>query len=95
MTDRNRSSSLLAEAQARLQKKTPPKWIAAMLAMLTDQRSSREGCLLEPKWEGERCLAFRSGRELNLFSRFVVAQIAFTGDARRQIATPAIPRPSG
>jgi bifunctional non-homologous end joining protein LigD len=28
--------------------------------------------LLEPKWDGERCLAFRSGRELNLFSRFVI-----------------------
>jgi ATP-dependent DNA ligase len=83
MTDRNRLSSLLAEAQARLQKKTQPKWIAPMLATLTDQRFSREGWLLEPTWDGERCLAFRSGRELNLFSRFVID--GYTEPRRRRI----------
>jgi hypothetical protein len=30
---------------------------------------SRQGWLFEPKWDGERCLAFRRGRNLNLFSR--------------------------
>jgi bifunctional non-homologous end joining protein LigD len=25
--------------------------------------------LFEPKWDGERCLVFRRGRDLNLFSR--------------------------
>jgi bifunctional non-homologous end joining protein LigD len=40
-----------------------------MLATLTNQRSSREGWLFEPKWDGERCLAFRRGRDLRLFSR--------------------------
>jgi len=40
-----------------------------MLATLTDERFSREGWLFEPKWDGERCLAFRHGRDLNLFSR--------------------------
>jgi DNA ligase D-like protein (predicted ligase) len=40
-----------------------------MLATLTDERFSRKGWLFEPKWDGERCLAFRRGRELNLFSR--------------------------
>jgi DNA ligase D-like protein (predicted ligase) len=40
-----------------------------MLATLTDERFSREGWLFEPKWDGERCLVFRHGRELNLFSR--------------------------
>jgi bifunctional non-homologous end joining protein LigD len=40
-----------------------------MLATLTDEVFSRQGWLFEPKWDGERCLAFRRGRELNLFSR--------------------------
>ena len=69
MTGRNRLSSLPAEAKARLSKETQPKWIAPMLATLTVQRFSREGWLFEPKWDGERCLAFRRERELNLFSR--------------------------
>ena len=40
-----------------------------MLATLTDEVFSRQGWLFEPKWDGERCLAFRRGRDLNLFSR--------------------------
>ena len=40
-----------------------------MLATLTDKRFSREGWLFEPKWDGERCLAFRNGGDLQLFSR--------------------------
>jgi DNA ligase D-like protein (predicted ligase) len=40
-----------------------------MLATLTDERFSRQGWLFEPKWDGERCLVFRRGRALNLFSR--------------------------
>jgi bifunctional non-homologous end joining protein LigD len=40
-----------------------------MLATLTDERFSRVGWLFEPKWDGERCLVFRHGRELHLFSR--------------------------
>src|SRR5258705_5096402 len=40
-----------------------------LLATLTAERFSRPGWLFEPKWDGERCLAFRRGRKLNLFSR--------------------------
>ncbi len=40
-----------------------------MLATLTDEVFSRQGWLFEPKWDGERCLAFCRGRDLNLFSR--------------------------
>jgi ATP-dependent DNA ligase len=40
-----------------------------MLATLTDERFSRAGWLFEPKWDGERCLAFRHGRDLRLMSR--------------------------
>src|ERR1700733_6126205 len=44
-------------------------WIAPMLATLTDERFSRQGWLFEPKWDGERCLAFRRGGDVRPFSR--------------------------
>ena len=69
MADRNPLDGLPAEAKARLRKVPQPTWVAPMLATLTDERFSREGWLFEPKWDGERCLAFRQGRDLNLFSR--------------------------
>jgi DNA ligase D-like protein (predicted ligase) len=40
-----------------------------MLATLTDRPFSREGWLFEPKLDGERCLVFRRGHHLDLFSR--------------------------
>jgi bifunctional non-homologous end joining protein LigD len=69
MPNRNRLDRLPAEAKSRLWRRAQPKWIAPMLATLTDDRFSREGWLFEPKWDGERCLVFRRGRELSLFSR--------------------------
>jgi DNA ligase D-like protein (predicted ligase) len=69
MASRNPLDELPAEAKARLRKLTQPTWVAPMLATLTDERFSREGWLFEPKWDGERCLAFRDGRDLHLFSR--------------------------
>ena len=65
----NPLNRLPAEIKLRLRKKPQPKWIAPMLATLTDERFSREGWLFEPKWDGERCLAFRCGGQLSLFSR--------------------------
>src|ERR1700716_2898144 len=69
MTRRSPLHGLPADAKARLRQSAQPRWIAPMLATLTDERFSREGWLFEPKWDGERCLAFRRGRELSLFSR--------------------------
>jgi len=69
MVDRNPLELLPSRAKARLVKRTQPKWVAPMLATLTDARFSREGWLFEPKWDGERCLVFRRERDLNLFSR--------------------------
>jgi DNA ligase D-like protein (predicted ligase) len=40
-----------------------------MLATLTDRVFSRHGWLFEPKLDGERCLVFRDGATLNLYSR--------------------------
>jgi len=59
MVDRNPLELLPSRAKARLVKRTQPKWVAPMLATLTDERFSREGWLFEPKWGGERCLVFR------------------------------------
>ena len=69
MADRDALDGLPARAKALLRKRAQPKWVAPMLATLTDERFSREGWLFEPKWDGERCLVFRRGRELSLFSR--------------------------
>jgi ATP-dependent DNA ligase len=56
-------------ARARLRRRAQPKWVAPMLATLTNDVFSRQGWLFEPKWDGERCIAFRRGRDLDLFSR--------------------------
>ena len=69
MPDRGLLNRLPAEAKTGLQRRPQPKWVAPMLATLTDERFSREGWLFEPKWDGERCLAFRRGRDLSLLSR--------------------------
>ncbi len=69
MPGHNLLDALPARAKARLRLRAQPDWVAPMLATLTDERFSRQGWLFEPKWDGERCLVFRRGRELNLFSR--------------------------
>jgi len=69
MVDRNPLELLPSRARARLVRRTQPKWVAPMLATLTDERFSREGWLFEPKWDGVRCLVFRRERDLSLFSR--------------------------
>ena len=58
-----------ADARARLRKRTQPSWFPPMLATLVHQAFSREGWLFEQKLDGERCLVFRNGEQLNLFSR--------------------------
>src|SRR6202035_4323640 len=69
MSGRNLLDGLPADVKARVRNRAQPKWVAPTLATLTDEVCSRQGWLFEPKWDGERCLAFRRGRDLNLFSR--------------------------
>ena len=69
MVDRSLLALLPSEVKARLVKRPQPKWLAPMLATLTDERFSRAGWLFEPKWDGERCLVFRREGNLSLFSR--------------------------
>jgi DNA ligase D-like protein (predicted ligase) len=56
-------------ARARLRRKAQPEWMSPMLATLTDTRFSDDRWIFERKLDGERCLAFRRGKELRLLSR--------------------------
>jgi bifunctional non-homologous end joining protein LigD len=69
MPGRTLFDDLPADARARLRKRTQPSWFPPMLATLVHQAFSREGWLFEQKLDGERCLVFRNGEQLNLFSR--------------------------
>jgi bifunctional non-homologous end joining protein LigD len=69
MLARNCLDGLPVSAQARLRKGTQPKWFPPMLATLTHQPFSRDGWPFEPKLDGERCLVFRQGDDIRLFSR--------------------------
>lgn len=57
------------EARRRLRPADHPTWVAPMLATLTDRPFSDLNWLFERKLDGERCLAFRNGAEVRLFSR--------------------------
>ena len=46
-----------------------PGWTDPMLATLTDERFSSPDWIYERKLDGERCLIFRDGRGVRLFSR--------------------------
>jgi bifunctional non-homologous end joining protein LigD len=46
-----------------------PSWTDPMLATFTDRRFSDPGWVFEPKFDGERCLAFRKGPQVRLLSR--------------------------
>ncbi|MGH9665123.1 MAG: non-homologous end-joining DNA ligase [Bryobacteraceae bacterium] len=57
------------EDRAGLKKRRQPAWISPMLATLTNDRFSNPDWLYERKFDGERCLAFRNGRQLDLLTR--------------------------
>jgi bifunctional non-homologous end joining protein LigD len=46
-----------------------PAWLDPELATLTSERFSDPGWLYERKFDGERCLAYRSGDQLRLMTR--------------------------
>jgi len=60
----------LPEQSRQLLRASPqPEWIAPMLATLTQRRFSDPDWIFERKLDGERCLAFCSGRRVRLLSR--------------------------
>lgn len=63
------SDALAAHARARVSRRRQPHWIDPALATLTHDRFSDPGWIFEPKFDGERCLAFRSGDDVRLLTR--------------------------
>src|SRR6056297_796624 len=53
----------------KLSKKEQPEWLSPMLATLSHEHFSNENWIYEQKLDGERCLAFKSGKEIKLMSR--------------------------
>ena len=69
MRHQNPSHELPADLRARLGRSAHPNWVPPMLATLVAQPFSRKGWLFEPKLDGERCVALRSGAQIQLLSR--------------------------
>lgn len=61
--------ALDADQRAALERAPLPQWTAPMLATLTDQPFSSKDWIYERKLDGVRCLAFRDGRSVRLYSR--------------------------
>lgn len=62
--------AMLAPAEReRLRQCAQPDWVAPMLATLTADRFSDPDWMFERKFDGVRCLAFRDGDSVRLFSR--------------------------
>jgi bifunctional non-homologous end joining protein LigD len=62
-------SGLPAHERANLIRSEQPEWIEPMLATLTDRRFSDPEWIYEHKLDGQRCLAFRRGADVRLYSR--------------------------
>jgi DNA ligase D-like protein (predicted ligase) len=61
--------SLTEEAREKLREVEQPDWMDPMLATLTGRRFSDKHWIFERKLDGERCLAFGQGGQVNLMSR--------------------------
>lgn len=57
------------EFQKQLQKEKQPDWMNPMLAKLTHNIFSHNEWIYERKLDGERCLIFKKGKEVNIMSR--------------------------
>jgi len=66
---KNAFESLPEKIRDRLKKKKQPAWSSPMLATLSHKHFSDEGWIFERKFDGERCLAFKMGKDLRLMSR--------------------------
>jgi DNA ligase D-like protein (predicted ligase) len=62
-------SDLLGELSGKIIKTDQPRWIQPMLASLTVKRFFDAGWIYEPKLDGVRCLAYKRGRDVELYSR--------------------------
>lgn len=63
------SAEISEEFRELLQKEAQPDWMNPMLAKLTHEVFSDEEWIYERKLDGERCLIFKKGKKVQLFSR--------------------------
>ncbi len=57
------------ELRKKIKKEIFPEWVSPMLATLTHDRFSGEAWIYERKLDGERCLVFKKGKKVELYSR--------------------------
>ncbi|MDP9068113.1 MAG: non-homologous end-joining DNA ligase [Actinomycetota bacterium] len=57
------------DARKLVRRRKQPNWIDPMLATLTEEYFSDPAWVFEPKLDGVRCLAFKSGKRVRLMSR--------------------------
>jgi bifunctional non-homologous end joining protein LigD len=62
-------NSLPDKVRNNLKKKKQPDWLEPMLAILSQEHFSDKDWIFERKFDGERCLIFKSGKNLRLMSR--------------------------
>ncbi|MGA9590358.1 MAG: hypothetical protein WBV11_11055 [Salegentibacter sp.] len=66
----NEILSALSEEERQLLKKTKqPEWMNPMLAKLTEDYFSDENWIFERKLDGERCIVFKEGNQVQIMSR--------------------------
>ncbi|HEU5161000.1 MAG TPA: hypothetical protein VFU43_28645 [Streptosporangiaceae bacterium] len=63
------SDALAAVARERFARRRQPHWVDPALPTVTHDRFSDPGWILEPKLDGQRCLAFRGGDGVRLLTR--------------------------
>ncbi|MGH2807860.1 MAG: non-homologous end-joining DNA ligase [Actinomycetota bacterium] len=61
--------TLLADHGRLASKRRQPTWVEPMRAILTKERFSDPAWVFEPKLDGERCVAYKKGRDVRLMSR--------------------------
>ncbi len=57
------------DLQDKIKKEKFPEWISPTLATLTHERFSDENWVYERKLDGQRCLVFKKGKKVDLYSR--------------------------
>ena len=65
----NKLVEILDAEERQIRRRPLPKWCEPMLATLIREGFSDREWIYEPKLDGIRCLAFRVGRKVSLFSR--------------------------
>jgi bifunctional non-homologous end joining protein LigD len=69
MADKKSIPDIPDELRGKLIRSDQPGWIPPMLATLTEERFFASGWIYEPKLDGIRCLAFKKGGDIKMYTR--------------------------